>query len=76
MFEQKHVMRVVLTPRATGLQTGPDEAGDVDVDEGGHEVLTVEAVHNSSVPRNGVGEVLQQSRAEFTQEAKPAFYSY
>lgn len=37
----------------------PDEAGDVDVDKGGHEVLAVESVHDSTVTRDGVGEILK-----------------
>lgn len=38
----------------------PDEAGDVDVDEGGHEVLAVEPVHDAAVTRDGVGKILKQ----------------
>lgn len=38
--------------------SGADEAGDVDVDEGGHQELTVEAVHDAAVPGDHVSEVL------------------
>lgn len=38
--------------------SGTDEAGDVDVDEGGHQELAVESVHNATVPRDHVAEVL------------------
>lgn len=37
----------------------PDEAGDVDVDKGGHEVLAVESVHDATVTRDGVGKILK-----------------
>lgn len=37
----------------------PDEAGDVDIDKGGHEVLAVESVHDATVTRDGVGEILK-----------------
>lgn len=37
----------------------PDEAGDVDVNKGGHEVLAVESVHDATVTRDGVGEILK-----------------
>lgn len=40
--------------------TLPDEAGDVDVDEGGHEVLAVEPVHDAAVTRDGVGKILKR----------------
>lgn len=40
----------------------PDETGDVDVHEGGHEVLAVEAVHDASVTRDGVGKILRKHR--------------
>lgn len=36
----------------------PDEAGDVHVHKGSHQVLTVKAVHDTSVPGDCVGEVL------------------
>lgn len=36
----------------------PDEAGDVNINEGGHEVLAVESVHDASVTWDGVGKVL------------------
>lgn len=43
----------------------PNEAGYVDVREGGHQVLTVEAIHDAAVSWDGAGKVLQaeQSRA-------------
>jgi len=37
---------------------GPDETVDVDVDEGGHEELAVEPVHDATVARNDVTEIL------------------
>ena len=37
---------------------GPDEALDVDVDEGGHEELTIEPVHDASVTGDDVAEIL------------------
>lgn len=39
----------------------PDEAGDVDVREGGHQVLAVESVHDAAMSWDGAGKVLQQS---------------
>lgn len=39
----------------------PDEAGDVDVREGGHQVLAVESIHDAAVSRDGAGKVLQRS---------------
>lgn len=41
----------------------PDEAGDVDVREGGHQVLAVESVHDAAVSGDGAGKVLQQSHS-------------
>lgn len=41
----------------------PDETGDVDVNEGGHEVLAVEPVHDASVTRDGVGKILKGDRS-------------
>ena len=38
----------------------PDEAVDVDVDEGGHEELAVEPVHDAAVPGNDVAKILNQ----------------
>ena len=37
----------------------PDEAGNVDMREGGHQVLAVESIHDASVARDGVSKVLQ-----------------
>lgn len=37
----------------------PNEAGYVDVREGGHQVLTVEAIHDAAVSWDGAGKVLQ-----------------
>lgn len=37
---------------------GADEAGDVHVDEGGHEELAVEPVHDAAVAGDHVAEVL------------------
>lgn len=44
----------------------PDETGDVDVGERGHQVLTVEAVHDSSVAGDGAGKVLGRRRNELS----------
>lgn len=41
----------------------PDEAGYVDVREGGHQVLTVEAIHDAAVSRDGAGKVLQAEQS-------------
>lgn len=38
--------------------TLPDEAGYVDMREGGHQVLTVEAIHDAAVSWDGAGKVL------------------
>lgn len=35
----------------------PDEAGDVHIDKGGHQILAVKAIHDASMARNGVGKV-------------------
>lgn len=40
----------------------PDEAGDVHVDKGGHQVLAVKAIHDPPVARDGVGKVLAEQR--------------
>lgn len=48
----------------------PDEAGDVDVDEGGHEVLAVEPVHDAAVTRDGVGKILQQVQKKKEEKGK------
>ena len=40
----------------------PDEAVDVDVDEGGHEELAVEPVHDATVPRNYVPKILNEMK--------------
>lgn len=40
----------------------PDEAGYIDVREGGHQVLTVEPIHDATVAGDGVGKVLQERR--------------
>lgn len=38
----------------------PDEAGYIDVREGGHQVLTVESIHDATVAGDGAGKVLQE----------------
>ena len=40
----------------------PYEAVDVDVDEGGHEELAVEPVHDATVPRNYVSKILNNMK--------------
>lgn len=40
----------------------PDEAGDVDVDEGGHEILAVKPVHDAAVAWDGVCKILKRER--------------
>jgi hypothetical protein len=37
-----------------------DEAVDVDVDEGGHQELAVEPIHDAAVARNDIAEILKQ----------------
>lgn len=39
----------------------PDEAGYIDVCEGGHQVLTVESIHDAAVAGDGAGKVLQET---------------
>lgn len=41
---------------------GLDEAADVDVDEGGHQELAVEAIHDATVAGDDVTEVLEWPR--------------
>lgn len=48
----------------------PDEAGNVDVDESGHEVLAVETVHNAAVTRDGVGKILRQVKKKRGEKGK------
>lgn len=36
----------------------PYETGDVDMDESGHQVLTVKAIHDSTMARNSVRKIL------------------
>ena len=40
----------------------PDEAGNVDINKCGHEVLAVESVHNATVTRDSVGKILKGQR--------------
>lgn len=40
----------------------PDEAGYVDVCEGGHQVLTVESIHDAAVAGDGAGKVLEERK--------------
>lgn len=40
----------------------PDEAGYIHVREGGHQILTVESIHDTTVAGDGVGKVLQERR--------------
>lgn len=49
----------------------PDEAGDVHVDKGGHQVLAVEAIHDPPVPRDGVGKVLWEQRDSLSTPQDP-----
>lgn len=42
----------------------PDEAGYIDVCEGGHQVLTVEPIHDATVAGDGVGKVLKKRREQ------------
>lgn len=42
----------------------PDEAGDIDVCEGGHQVLTVKPIHDAAVAGDSAGEVLQGRRGD------------
>lgn len=37
-----------------------DEAGNVDVDEGGHQELAIESVHDATVSGNNVSEILKK----------------
>ena len=39
-----------------------DEAADVHIDKGGHEELAVEPVHDPTVPRDDVSEILERER--------------
>lgn len=39
----------------------PDKAGDVHIDEGGHQVLAVKAIHDASMTRNGIGKILLEA---------------
>lgn len=45
-----------------GVRTS-DKAGDIDVCEGGHQVLAVEAVHDAAVARDGIGKVFDFKRS-------------
>lgn len=49
----------------------PDEAGNVDVSESCHQVLTVEAVHDAAVARNGVGKILREQNIPCLFHASP-----
>ena len=40
----------------------PDEAGDIDVRECGHQVLTVEPIHDAAVAGDSARKVLRESR--------------
>lgn len=41
--------------------TIPDKTGDVYIDKGGHQILAVKAIHDTSVARNGIGKVLLEA---------------
>lgn len=42
----------------------PDEAGDIDVRECGHQVLTVKAIHDAAVAGDSARKVLQERLGE------------
>lgn len=50
----------------------PDEAGYVDVREGGHQVLAVESIHDAAVSGDGAGKVLQQRHSRGTEARRPS----
>lgn len=40
----------------------PDEAGNVDINKCGHEVLTVKPIHNATMTRDSVGKILKAQK--------------
>ena len=48
----------------------PDKAGDIDMSERGHQVLTIKAVHDASVAGDGAGKVLRKRREEGVRQYK------
>ena len=71
-FVRSFLHKIVSVPQNPHLDTyllhqllrarRPDEAVDVDVDEGGHEELAVEPVHDAAVPRNYVSKILNNMK--------------
>ena len=53
-----------------------DERRNVDVDEGGHQKLAVEAVHDAAVTRDQVTEVLQSVTEVRRGHRRPMWHSY
>ena len=47
-----------------------DEAVDVDVDEGGHQELAVEPIHDPAVSGNDVAEILKQINFFYIEKRK------
>lgn len=48
-------------PNFTGKQLIPDKACDVHINKGSHQVLTVKAIHDTSMPWDCVGEILNKT---------------
>lgn len=57
-YKTVHHLGLTGPPNFTAKQSIPDEACDVHVNEGSHQVLTVKAVHDTSMPWDCVGKVL------------------
>lgn len=66
---------IIQSPRITSFKNdimahnlqalhSPDETGDIDVCECGHQVLTVKAIHDAAVAGDSACEVLQERRGE------------
>lgn len=58
-------------PRPPARLHSPDEAGDVDVRERGHQVLTVKAIHDAAVAGDSARKVLQDRRGDLRNTVQP-----
>lgn len=62
LFAKKQ--RYAAQPASHPALHSPDETGDIDVCECGHQVLTVKPIHDAAVAGDSAGKVLQKRRGE------------
>lgn len=64
LFEKKKTTTLCRSTCKPPALHSPDETGDIDVCECGHQVLTVKPIHDAAVAGDSAGEVLQKRRGE------------